>query len=218
MSVGVLLGGCASTPVAQSLLPPPAWDAQPLPPAPKPLPDPAHAAAPSAEGFGAAIARTRWTRARPVPRLMNRMTPVRYITIHHDGMQPFYGTSVATVAARLEFIRRGHRGKGWGDIGYHFAVDRSGRVWQCRPTSWQGAHVKNHNPGNIGIVALGNFDEQQPSEAQVNAVRQQVRLMQQKYRVPVSRVKTHKEWAVTACPGRALQTYMAAARSNGWLA
>ncbi|MHC5022970.1 MAG: peptidoglycan recognition protein family protein [Planctomycetota bacterium] len=216
---GVLLSGCASTQVADSLVPPPAWDAQPLPPVPRPDPDPIRAAAPADPApLGRAIARRSWTRARPVPRLMNRMTTVRYITVHHDGMQPFYGTSQSTVAARLELIRRGHRGRKWGDIGYHFAVDRAGRVWECRPLAWQGAHVKNHNPGNIGVVALGNFDEQQPSEAQVDAVRRQVSLLMNTYGVPVRRVKTHQEWARTACPGRSMQGYMSVARSNGWLA
>ena len=30
------------------------------------------------------------------------------------------------------------------DVGYHYAVDRAGRVWECRPLTWQGAHVRNH--------------------------------------------------------------------------
>ena len=63
------------------------------------------------------------TRQQPV-----RGTPVRYITVHHDGMDPFFDTNKRAVAAHLETIRRLHRRKGWGDIGYHFAVDRAGLV------------------------------------------------------------------------------------------
>ena len=68
-------------------------------------------------------------------------------------------------------IRRGHvNHNGWADIGYHFAVDRAGRVWSCRPLVWQGAHVKDRNEGNIGVLVLGNFEIERPTSAQLNAL------------------------------------------------
>ena len=90
------------------------------------------------------ISRSTWARGMPIPGNMNRMTPVQRITIHHDGMNAFTTTSRSSAAARLERIRRGHLARGpqrWGDIGYHYAIDPSGRTWECRPLSWQGAHV-----------------------------------------------------------------------------
>ena len=61
------------------------------------------------------------------------MLPVKYITVQHDGMSPFTTTSKSAAASRLETIRRSHLrrdGGRWGDIGYHFAIDPSGRLWQ----------------------------------------------------------------------------------------
>lgn len=145
---------------------------------------------------------------------MDRMLPVQYVTVHHDGMDPFYGTDARSTAARLEAIRRAHRNKGWGDIGYHFAVDREGRVWEGRPLAWQGAHVKNHNEGNIGVVALGNFDRQTPTPAQLQALNRIVSHLLRRYNVPLARLKTHQEWSATACPGINLQRYMITARNN----
>jgi len=165
--------------------------------------------------FPGVLARNRWAKGSPNVGNMNRMLPVRYVTIHHDGMTPFHDATESAAAARIELIRSAHRGKGWGDIGYHFIVDRSGRVWEGRPLGYQGAHVKDHNEGNIGVMALGNFDQQTPTPAQVEAVRKHVVAVMERYSIPASRVKTHQEWAVTACPGRNLQAQIARLRSSG---
>ena len=163
------------------------------------------------------IARSAWARGEPVPLRMNRMSLIRYITVHHDGMDPFFATDPPSVSAHLEGIRRLHRRKGWGDIGYHFAVDPAGRVWEGRSLGWQGAHVKDHNPGNIGIVVLGNFEHQSPSEAQLDGVRRHITMLMRVYNVPRTRVHTHREWqgANTACPGARLQQSLERMRLTG---
>ena len=117
--------------------------------------------------------------------------------------------------ARLERIRRSHRrrdGGRWGDIGYHYAIDPAGRIWSCRPLSWQGAHVKAHNEGNIGIVMLGNYDRQQVNAAQEAALQKALASLIKTYRVSTGNVRTHQEWAPTACPGRSLQAYVESLR------
>lgn len=210
----LLLAGCAST-TKTSRLPGPVWrDGSHAPqPAPTPAPAPTDPSLPSG-----VIARSRWAKGSPVSSLMNPMRPVQYITVHHDGTSPFYAVDESTSMARLESIRNAHRGQSWGDIGYHFAIDRGGRIYQCRPLNWQGAHVKDHNEGNIGVVNLGNFDQQSPSDAQARALRSFLTTLQTQYRVPVSRIRTHQEWAATACPGRSMQSYMTTLRSSGQLA
>lgn len=161
------------------------------------------------------LPRNSWAAGPPVPTLMDRMLPISYITVHHDGMSPFYATDEVSTKGRLEQIRRGHRSKNWGDIGYHFAIDRAGRVWQCRPLTWQGAHVKDHNEGNLGILVMGNFDRQSPTQPQLNQMRRFTRQMMSSHHVPAGRLRTHQEWAATACPGRNLQSRFAAMRASG---
>lgn len=214
-----LLAGCAHR--TATMLPPPAWPADQTPAAA----DETYAeiVAPAAtptepEGPGPILPRGEWARGRPIPVLMKPMTTIRFITVHHDGMEPFAATNRQSVAEHLETIRTLHRNQGWGDIGYHYAVDRAGRVWEARPLRYQGAHVKDRNPGNIGIVALGNFDEQFPSDAQLEALNRHVHRLMRTYRVPVSRVLTHQEWSPTACPGKHLQRYLVDLRENGELA
>jgi len=214
-AAAVTLGGC-STATRSVRMPSPTWrDRMDLPEPDRPMPGPTDGSSASTGGI---IPRSQWALGEPVPARMNRMLPARHITVHHDGMSPFYGGDQSSAEARLEAIRRAHRNLNWGDIGYHYAVDRGGRVYECRPLDFQGAHVKDHNEGNIGIVNLGNFDLQSPSDAQMHALRSLLTSLQQQHRVSVHGVRTHQEWAPTACPGRSMQRYVDALRSSGQLA
>ncbi len=161
------------------------------------------------------MSRRLWAKGSPVPRLMDRMVPIDRITIHHDGMSAFTSTSSDAAARRIEAIRSAHRGRGWGDIGYHYAIDPAGRIWEARPISWQGAHVKEQNTGNLGICVLGNYEIQQPNAAQLDAVERFVVAQMQTYKVRASRIYTHRELSRTACPGRFLQSQMARLRGPG---
>lgn len=142
------------------------------------------------------------------------MGRIQRITVHHDGMTPFYSVAMGDAAGRLESIRRSHVNKGWADIGYHYIIDPAGRVWQGRPISLQGAHVKDENPGNIGIMVMGNFDSQSPTSAALTTLDQFIAFQMRQYNLPVRRVYTHQELKPTACPGRSLQAYMARTRAT----
>ena len=164
-----------------------------------------------------AISRSTWAKGQPIPKNMDPMKLPRYITIHHDGMTSFTSTSKSSAAARLETIRKAHLrrdGGRWGDIGYHYAIDPAGRLWEGRSLRWQGAHVKAKNEGNIGVVILGNYERQSLNRAQSAAIESTLRLLMKKYNVPVSRVRTHQEWAATACPGKSLHRLMESLRRS----
>ncbi|MBX3376573.1 MAG: N-acetylmuramoyl-L-alanine amidase [Phycisphaeraceae bacterium] len=182
---------------------------------------------PSDSGFtlGGVIPRREWASAGPNLSLINPMNGVRRITVHHDGMPPVSLRTKADVAHRLELIRSVHtgrsddNGRNWADIGYHYIVDPQGRVWEGRPVRYQGAHVKQNNENNLGILVLGNFDEQRPTSEAINALDAFLADRMRAYRVPVTRVFTHQEINPTACPGFNLQSYMVATRSGrGYLA
>ena len=159
--------------------------------------------------------RQTWATRGPIVQRANRMGRLRSITVHHDGMTPYYSTLYDDTARRLESIRNGHVGRGWADIGYHYAVDPSGRVWACRPESLQGAHVKDYNPGNLGILVLGNYERQRPTAATTRTLDHLIAAKMDEHRVALDRVFTHREWASTACPGRHLQAHMHTARARG---
>lgn len=156
----------------------------------------------------AIIARSEWATTGPNTRLADRMAPITHITVHHDGMNTFTSGARSAAANRLESIRRAHRSRGWADIGYHYAVDPAGRVWAGRSMSLQGAHVRDHNRGNIGVLVMGNYENQAPTASTVSALTTLLASLRDTHGVPQSRVRTHREWAPTACPGRTLQPIM----------
>ena len=163
---------------------------------------------------GDVIPRSSWAKGSPIISRMNRADrPYTWITVHHDGMDSFTSTSYASAAARLEQIRNAHiirKPEPFGDIGYHYLIDPSGRVWQ-------GAHVAGENPGNLGICVMGNYDIQRPNAAQLAALNRFVAAQMRAYHIPLARVRTHQEWpsAHTRCPGFSLEQYMRVARLPG---
>jgi len=165
-----------------------------------------------------ALTRGSWAQGSPVVKDLNPMLPPRWITVHHDGMDAFYGTDLVEVKMRLERIRNGalSREGGWGDIPYHFVIDREGRVWEGRQLRFQGAHVRSCNEHNVGVMCLGNFQEQKPSEAQIAGLQRTLTALRGYYRIPATKVRTHREWptAHTECPGDALQARMASLRKS----
>ncbi|GAB4550236.1 MAG: hypothetical protein Tsb0013_11860 [Phycisphaerales bacterium] len=175
--------------------------------------------APAPSGINTALPsgvrpRSTWAGGNPVPSLMDRMTPISRLTIHHDGMTPFTATGTAAAQARIEAIRAAHRGRGWGDIGYHYVLDPAGRLWEGRPLAWQGAHVGEQNRGNLGICVLGNYEQQRPTGAQLDALERFVAQSMRTHNIALRDVYTHRELAPTACPGRYLQPRLVAMREN----
>jgi len=159
--------------------------------------------------------RASWARGEPNYNDMDRMAGVQRITVHHDGMNAFTSTSQDAAKGRVEAIRNAHRhGNGWADIGYHYAIDPAGRVWEGRPIDWQGAHVKYNNEHNLGILMMGNYETQRPTERQLAALKQLLKSRATAYNVRPNRIYTHRELRPTACPGRYLQPRIAAIRET----
>jgi hypothetical protein len=163
------------------------------------------------------VPRSAWTRAGVARKgEIFDMGAVRRITVHHDGMPLASLRTTGDIAARIEQIRTSHvYGRGWADIGYHYVIDPTGRVWAGRSTQYQGAHVKDQNENNLGVLVLGNFDLQQPTPAARQALDRFIVNQMQRYNIPMASVRTHRERAPTECPGTYLQSYMLRTRDSG---
>lgn len=231
-SVSMMLTGCATDQQMTGIeRPGPIWPEDVTRPVPsgqalvvpsRPVPPPVNPVTPPpaapavASGPVRAISRASWAKADPIGSRINRMGNVQMITVHHEGWTPVWFEDTKSTADRLDGIRRSHIDRlRAGDIGYHYIIDRAGRVWEGRNTAYQGAHVREHNENNLGIMVLGNFDQQQPSTAQISTLRSVIVASAKQYRVPVSKVYTHKELNRTECPGKVLQAHMATIRRNG---
>lgn len=222
------LAGCSQPVASRYGRPGPAWPVvTPRPAAsgqPLAVPSPAQGVVPPAAGVAGAdslpglMARSAWTSHGPSSRNLNAMGRITRITVHHEGWKPVWFSDRRSTAERLELVRESHRGRGWADIGYHYIIDRSGTIWEGRDIRYQGAHVRNQNEENLGVMLLGNFDLQRPSDAQYAKLVDTLRALRQRHNVPVSRIYTHQELMPTACPGRALQPQMVSLRQGRALA
>ncbi len=192
----------------------------PLPVAPPPTYNPTSSTSASLTQLpDFVIPRIKWTRGKTKANLADPMSRVTRITVHHDAISPLPSGRYAESVRRLVAIRRGHLGNHWADIGYHYAIDPAGRAWQGRPLTFQGAHVKHHNPGNIGIVLFGNYEKARPTSKALDTLNSLIAHEMRRFSVPLSRVYTHRELRSTACPGRNLQVQMVRIRQpNGVLA
>ena len=156
---------------------------------------------------------------KPTPRNIDRNIPGDWyppsrlerkweaIIVHHSA------TSNGNVAI---FDKQHREEMHWDGVAYDFVIGNGtdsgdGQIevtfrWRGQIT---GAHCKTpNNWGNekgIGICLVGNFDYTSPSVRQMQSLVKLVRFLQNRYRIPKSRIYGHGTTPgarVTDCPGR----------------
>lgn len=152
--------------------------------------------------------RTAWTAEKPELRRLKKMTAYRRVTVHHAGNGIDLHSREADILRDLDGIRGAHLRRNFGDIGYHFAIDRSGRVWEARSLAYAGAHVQGHNQDNIGVMLFGNFEKQRPSSRQISSLRTVTKILHETFGMAGGEVYGHKDLGHTLCPGRYLYSYV----------
>jgi N-acetylmuramoyl-L-alanine amidase len=134
-----------------------------------------------------------------------------HIIIHHTGAEE----------KDADQVRRYHLSLGWRDVGYHYVVERDGRVVQGRGLDLVGAHCKasSMNYKGIGIAVIGNLQNHSILPAQEKAVVQLAGDLMGRFAIPLSNVMGHNEvpGAATACPGRhfSMGSLRSAVKSGG---
>lgn len=126
------------------------------------------------------------------------MNTRNWIIVHHTA-------SLATDGhEQFDAVRRYHIDKGWGDIGYHWFIERDGTVKQGRDESEVGAHTKQWlmNYRSIGICLAGDFDQQDPTQAQLDALLALLTDVQLRNGIRDGRIRMHRNFAhYKSCPG-----------------
>ncbi|MFD5425025.1 N-acetylmuramoyl-L-alanine amidase [Streptomyces sp. NPDC127084] len=154
-------------------------------------------------------------------------TTTKAVFVHHTA-----GTNNYTCAQSPSIIRAIFRyhvvGQGWNDIGYHFLVDKCGKVFEGRAGGIdrpvQGAHTLGLNVDTSGVSVLGDYMTATTSTAARRAVAWvaawKLGLYKQdpsgsvtltvstdngKYRagqrVSLRRISGHRDGSATDCPG-----------------
>jgi len=108
--------------------------------------------------------------------------PVERVVIHDTGCSlasARCNSDTVDPISVIQSIYRDHaKNRGWGDMGYHYIVDRKGNIYEGRfgGNGTRGAHVydskncRNFNVGTVGVVVLGNYTNSQPPQAATTAL------------------------------------------------
>ncbi|MEE8107047.1 MAG: peptidoglycan recognition family protein [Planctomycetota bacterium] len=132
--------------------------------------------------------------------------PWSRIVVHHT----------ATKRDCCAHIDKAHRGRGWDHgCGYHFVIGNgtmSGNGETEVGNRWlhqiHGAHTRVTgdrtnfwNENGIGVVVVGNFEQQRVSDEQLGALVELVRKLQARFEISSGHVVRHGEVDATMCPG-----------------
>ena len=130
-----------------------------------------------------------------------------YIVLHHTA-----ATSGSVDTIHEEHLKRKDKnGNHWLGIGYHFVIGNGKGMsdGEIEPTfRWrqqmQGAHagVADYNQHGIGIVLIGNFENDPPTAAQTASIKRLVGVLKREYNIPTSKILGHGDVKATECPGK----------------
>jgi N-acetyl-anhydromuramyl-L-alanine amidase AmpD len=87
-------------------------------------------------------------------------------------------------------------------------------VWEGRNIRWEGRHTRRNHSNNLGVVCLGNFEEQSVPPAQLAALERLLRDLQKRHKIARKQIFTHQELSPSLCPGKDLQRRMGALRAR----
>lgn len=125
------------------------------------------------------------------------MTP-KALIIHHTA-----GNESSAEQLRSVFSSR----FGVDYIGYHYAISKSGEIWKDLSDDQVGIHNNEgeyNNSNSLGISLVGNFEEEEPTEAQLNTLSNLVKDLTAKFNIPKDKIFGHRDLKQTACPGNNL--------------
>lgn len=116
----------------------------------------------------------------------------QYITLHHAAGN--------LSAAKVNAL---HKQNGWACIGYHFYIEKNGKIYRGRNENAIGAHAAGDNSISLAICFEGNYEKDKVMpKAQLEAGKWLV--AKEKSRYPRAKVVGHRDMphSATACPGR----------------
>ena len=142
-----------------------------------------------------------------------------WLIIHHTGgsdANPLQDSSGFTfeqcdaLHKNNPLVNLGHASALGFYIGYHYYIDKLGKIKQGRIDTEDGAHCKGKNTTSLGICLAGNFDLTLPTDAQIKSLRLLLLLKQNEWKIPLENIVPHRRFAVKTCYGKNLNDFWAA--------
>lgn len=145
------------------------------------------------------------------------MRPISEIIVHCTATRPDWWSS-KSLGEKVAEIRRWHvQDRGWKDIGYHYLIDRNGKVATGRPVEQVGAHTQGKNTGTIGIALFGGHGSAETDKFSQHFTKEQDAALRKlladlrKQFPAIVKVSGHNQYAAKACPGFNVPSWLAEA-------
>jgi hypothetical protein len=141
------------------------------------------------------------------PAQAHRQT-IDHITLHHQGEPYKPGTDPQQYLRNLQTWSRNT--KHWLDIPYHYIIDLDGKIYEGRKIDYAGDTNTEYDPtGHALIEVVGNFEEVEPNQQQLDAVVRLMAMLANKYGVTLDHIASHRDFSKqTVCPGANLYRYV----------
>lgn len=95
----------------------------------------------------------------------------------------------------------------WADVGYHYAIDKNGALYEGRDINVRGSSVAGFNTGTIGVVVMGNFEYDEPLELQLTVLQTLINWLTATY--SLTHLAGHGEFnPESVCPGKNMLPYL----------
>jgi hypothetical protein len=129
------------------------------------------------------------------------------IAIHHSGN---------TDSPSIADIQKKHHESGEADVGYHYAIDSNGVIYEGRPLGIVGSHIAMANSNVIGIVLLGDYhkesfgNSEKLSQKSLISLKNLIKYLHNKYDVS-NGINGHNGFncgGYTECPGNKLEKWI----------
>lgn len=156
------------------------------------------------------VSRAEWNANPPVAEMKTH--EAKFITIHHTATKQKPAVSLEEKLRNLQKFSQnegtltgGKKKPAWPDVPYHFYISEDGRIGEGRETRFVGDTNTEYDPtGHLLVTLEGNFEEEEPTEAQMASARRLIRWLAAQNKIPSDKIATHKDYAKTACPGKNL--------------
>jgi hypothetical protein len=170
---------------------------------------PTDAVTPAAFGVEV-VPREAWAEQPPGEGM--RPHTISRIAVHHTAWRQ---NPEATLTEKMRSLERFSRSRAelapgrykepWPDVPYHWFIDLEGQVAEGRDVRYAGDTNTPYDPaGFLHIVLEGNFEEDEPTPAQLEALERMLRWGTAYFGVPPEEISGHRDHVATLCPGEAL--------------
>ncbi len=139
-------------------------------------------------------------------RIPHRIT---HVTLHHTGDSRPLGPTDDPVARLRGLQSWGAAERNWWDVPYHYLLDLEGDVHEGRDWHFMGETNTTYDPsGHFLISMIGNYDQQEPTPAQLAAIADMMAYALRSFNLPLDKIGGHYHYAETGCPGKYLRRYL----------